>query len=100
MKSFGLVVIAALALTGCHGANCAKGGQPVISSVDTLIDIEGAKQVATNEVYERHPTRALVDAMDAEWMGGSPPTYEVHIEMTGSPEARAIYDVVVTETPD
>lgn len=95
-----LTVIAALALTACHVANSTKSSSPDVGSVNSVIDIEAAKQLAFKEVYDRHPTRALIDAVDAEWRGSFPSVYDIHVEMTGSPEARAIYDVVVTEGED
>ena len=59
---------------------------------------EGAKkalQIATDAIYERFPTRALVDAVSLETQVVAGLNYRYRIEMGGSPDARAIFEAIV-----
>ena len=97
MKPYTLIALAALSLGACHGARCADSTSPVVTSDNPIIATDAAEQVAIDAVYTRHPTRALVDILEGKRRDGDPLMYDVHVEMTGSPEARAIYDVVVSD---
>ena len=63
-----------------------------------LVDQTALEQFAIGAVYEAHPTRALVDKVEV--LSSDTQTKTVHVEMTGSPTARKIYRVSVTELDD
>ncbi|MGB3625312.1 MAG: hypothetical protein WA989_05785 [Henriciella sp.] len=100
MKLLVTIGVAALALSACQGANCADKQPAGLTVAMPEAKQDAAKSAALDEIYERYPTRAMVDASATTARARAPGVYDVHVEMTGSPEARAIYDVVVTETPD
>ena len=52
-------------------------------------------QIATDAIYARFPTRALVETVSVETQVVAGLNYRYRIEMSGSPEARAIYEAVV-----
>ena len=51
-------------------------------------------------IYEQYPTRALVDQVTLETQVVAGLNYRFRIEMTGAPEARAIYSAVVYRNLD
>ncbi|GGB74706.1 hypothetical protein [Henriciella pelagia] len=93
-------LIAIVGLAACQGARCAETTPTLLTARKPVITTNQAEEVALNEVYARHPTRALVDIVTATRRSVRPGVFDVHVEMTGSPEARAIYDVVISEGAD
>lgn len=87
-----------LVLAACQGANCKEPDPRALQAGAPALSVHAARSIALDEVYSRHPTRALVDFANVEQTATDPAIYMVHVEMTGSPEARAIYDVEVSET--
>lgn len=85
----------ALALLGL--AACAHPA-PTPDEAAVLVDHSALEQFAIGAVYEAHPTRALVDKVDV--LSADKAQKLVHVEMTGSPTARKIYRVRVTESED
>lgn len=62
------------------------------------LEEDGAKtalRIATDAIYERFPTRALVDTVSLETQVVAGLNYRYRIEMTGSPDARSIYEATV-----
>ncbi|MCI4645546.1 MAG: hypothetical protein MRY64_12270 [Hyphomonadaceae bacterium] len=51
-------------------------------------------------IYEQYPTRALVDSVALETQVVAGLNYRFRVEMTGSPESRAIYEGVVYRNLD
>ena len=100
MRAMLISGLGGLMLAACHGATCVESDPQALQVETQEISAFGARSVALDAVYERHPTRALVDFANVEQTGTSPAVYQVHVEMTGSPEARAIYEVEVSETSD
>ena len=70
------------------------------SAADLTGGTERACDFAVQTVYERFPTRALVDTISAETQLVAGMNHRCRIEMGGSPTARAIYSVVVYEDLD
>jgi|AP82_1055514.scaffolds.fasta_scaffold252519_1 hypothetical protein len=93
-------LIAVMALSACQGARCANSSPPLLTAGKPVVTTSQAEEMAVSEVYARHPTRALVDNVTATRRSVRPGVFDVHVEMTGSPEARAIYDVVISEGAD
>lgn len=87
-----------LLLGACHGAQCVEPDPQALRIEAPAVSVHEARRIALDEVYERHPTRALVDFANVEQVETGPAVYRVHVEMTGAPEARSIYDVEVSET--
>ncbi|MEL6569873.1 MAG: hypothetical protein AAFQ22_15770 [Pseudomonadota bacterium] len=54
-----------------------------------------AYQIVEEAIYEQFPTRALVDVVALETQVVAGINYRFRVEMTGAPEARAIYEAVV-----
>jgi len=46
-------------------------------------------------IYEQYPTRALVDAVSLETQVVAGLNYRFRVEMTGSPQARGIFEAVI-----
>lgn len=94
------LVLAGLSIAACQGGKCA-GSDPKFLQIESPDNsIRAARRLAIDELYTRHPTRALVDFANVKQTSTQPAVFAVHIEMTGAPDARAIYDVEVSETPD
>ena len=89
-----------LVLAGCHGARCADTDSPPLTTAEPDVSAMAARSVALDALYEREPTRALLDTANVEQIATGPAVYRVHITMTGSPETRAIYEVEVSEQDD
>ena len=51
-------------------------------------------------IYKQYPTRALVDRVALETQVVAGLNYRFRVEMTGAPEARAIYSAVVYRNLD
>ncbi|MEM5516010.1 hypothetical protein WNY37_03545 [Henriciella sp. AS95] len=100
MKHAILLSLTVLALAACQGSNCSKAKPTLLTASNAATTAKAAEDLALNEVYTRHPSRALVDIATARRRSIQPSVYEVHVEMTGSPEARAIYDVIIGEDED
>ena len=93
MKSVIVAIgVACFGLSGCHHFH--QANDPSI-----LRDYSAIERFAIDAVYQAHPTRALVDTVEAQ-----PNSDEGHsvlnIEMSGSPTARKIYAVHVSELDD
>ena len=93
-------LIAIVSLAACQGARCAETTPTLLTAGKPVVTTSQAEEMAVSEVYARHPTRALVDKVAAIRRAVRPGVFDVHVEMTGSPEARAIYDVVISEGAD
>lgn len=63
------------------------------------VEHEAVEAFAIDAVYTAHPTRAPVDEVTIHH-GSMIGRYLVHVEMTGAPQARGIYNVVVHEEDD
>lgn len=100
MRAMLVAGLGGMLLGACHGANCAGGNPDVFQVEMPEISAISARSLAVDEVYSRHPTRALIDFANVEQTAAEPATYRVQVELTGAPERRAIYDVDVSETPD
>ncbi|NQY13190.1 MAG: hypothetical protein HRT81_04920 [Henriciella sp.] len=59
---------------------------------------DAMEQFAIGQVYDAHPTRALVDKV--ERVPSASEHTVLRIEMTGSPTARKIYELTISETDD
>lgn len=59
-----------------------------------------AYDMVETAIYEQYPTRALVDKVALETQVVAGLNYRFRIEMTGAPEARAIYSAVVYRNLD
>ncbi len=81
--------LAGLSLAACHHFDPAPA---------VLQDHSAMEQFAIGAVYDAHPTRALVDKV--ETLPSERANSVVRIEMTGSPTARKIYAVEVSERDD
>lgn len=58
-------------------------------------ELAQAQKLAIEELYRRHPTRALVEKVTSEVQVVAGLNYKFQIEMSGAPEQRARYEVVV-----
>lgn len=56
---------------------------------------ETALRIATDAIHERYPTRAQVETVSLETQLVAGLNYRYRIEMSGSPQARAIYEAVI-----
>jgi len=93
------VLAACFIAPSCHHFAPADEAEPVAVVADKISDTRAVKMFAADAVYTAHPTRALVDVLEvtpAAELG----RYMVHIEMTGSPEFRDVFDLVVFEQAD
>ncbi|MEL6662302.1 MAG: hypothetical protein AAFR33_04795 [Pseudomonadota bacterium] len=54
-----------------------------------------AYEMVVDAIYEQYPTRALVDVVTLETQVVAGLNYRFRVEMTGAPEARAIYQAKV-----
>lgn len=54
-----------------------------------------AYQMVEKAIYERYPTRALVDVVTLETQLVAGLNYRFRVEMTGAPDSRAIFSAVV-----
>jgi len=54
-----------------------------------------AYQMVEEAIYERYPTRALVDVVTLETQLVAGLNYRFRVEMTGAPDSRAIFSAVV-----
>lgn len=90
MKS--VLVSLALVLAGVAACHHAPYTAPYIEDVGAL------ENFAVGQVYEAHPTRALVDKVEVLPSDSEPAI--VRIEMTGAPTARKIYRVHVWALED
>ncbi len=120
MASFAAVfsATAAFGLAACaaylDSQDAAAGGQPegsVIITVDEEagevlaggystgdMEEDGAKRalkIATDAIYHRFPTRALVDSVSLETQVVAGLNYRYRIEMGGAPDVRAIFEAIV-----
>lgn len=96
MRTLILGTLAAMSLSACHGARCADRGPAALTVEKAEAMVDAAESLALNAVYTRYPTRALVESSETVKVSDDPAVFESHIEMTGSPDTRAIYDVEVT----
>jgi len=87
LTSAGFVV---LALSACHDT-AAVLSYPVVAAQHG----PALEQFALASVYEARPTRALVDSFEV--ISTEDAVSVVRIEMTGSPTARNIYQLSITE---
>ena len=98
-RSYFAVLSACFIAPACHHFAPADKAEPVAVVADKISDIRAVEMFATDAIYTAHPTRALVDVLEvtpAAELG----RYMVHIEMTGSPEFRDVFDLVVFEQAD
>ena len=98
MRPLIITGLGGLLLAACHGAECAGSDPQALRVEAPAVSVFAARQTALDEVRERHPSRALVDFANVEQTATDPAVYMVHVEMTGAPEIRGIYDVEVSET--
>ncbi len=85
-----------LVVPACQLYAPAKEASAPVAAEDKLLDVRAVEMFAADAVYSAHPTRALVDILEvtpAAELG----RYMVHIEMTGAPESRDVFDLVVVE---
>ncbi|MEM9740878.1 MAG: hypothetical protein AAF829_13545, partial [Pseudomonadota bacterium] len=54
-----------------------------------------AYQMVEQAIYDQYPTRALVDVVALETQVVAGLNYRFRVEMTGAPQARAIYEAAV-----
>lgn len=95
MKYMMATLAAGLLLGACElGAHDAPEAETT-----ALFDETAIASFAVDQVYTQHPTRALVDTVDVE-PAAELGRYMVHVEMTGAPEFRDIFDLVVVEGAD
>ena len=71
---------------------------PAPTEAAIVVDHSALEQFAVGAVYDAHPTRALVDKVEV--LSADTTQKLIHVEMTGSPTARKIYRVSVTELDD
>ena len=81
--------LACLSLNGCHHFSATD-------KAETLVDYTALERFAVDAVYDAHPTRALVDKIEALPNSDAGHTV-VRVEMTGAPTVRKIYAVHVSE---
>ena len=63
-------------------------------------EVQAAEAVALDAIYKHRPTRALVDSVTAEIQVVAGFNYRFRVEMTGAPDYRDIYEVIVYEDLD
>jgi len=56
---------------------------------------KAAYAMVQDAIYDKYPTRALVDVVTLETQVVAGLNYRFRVEMTGSPQARGIYEAVV-----
>lgn len=82
------ISLALLGLAGCE--HYGSEAEPRSVLVDPAME-----QFAIAQVYEAHPTRALVDKVDS--VASTSENTVLRIEMTGSATARKIYELTISE---
>jgi len=87
ITSMGLVV---LTLSACHHTEAVSPDPIVAAQHEPALE-----QFAIAAVYEARPTRALVDSFEV--ISTKDEVSVVRVEMTGSPTARNIYQLMITE---
>lgn len=83
----------------CHHFMPVEETGEAVAEDAKISDIRAVEVFAADAVYTAHPTRALVDIIEvtpAAELG----RYMVHIEMTGLPEFRDVFDLVVFDQGD
>ena len=92
MKQVALAIgFAFLGASACM--HTASDAETIVSPIDDAME-----QFAIGQVYEAHPTRALVDKV--ERVPSASEHTVLRIEMTGSPTARKIYQLTISEQDD
>ena len=98
-RSYFAVLAACFIAPACHHFAPADEAEPVEVVADKISDTRAVEMFAADAVYTAHPTRALVDVLEvtpAAELG----RYKVRIEMTGAPEFRDVFYLVVFEQAD
>ncbi len=88
-----LIAIAALSLVPL--SSCTSAVEPDLGT--SLTDMTAIERFAVDAVYEAFPTRAFVQSVETTASEGQ---YLIHVQMSGAPEFRKIYDVTVAEADD
>ena len=93
-----IVLAAGLIASACESEPLIAGAYRPADREDA--SVKAAEALALDAIYREHPTRALVDSVTAEAQVVAGMNYRFHVEMTGSPEFRDIFEVVVYEDLD
>lgn len=89
-----------VAIPACDGLSNRADGEDVIAGGygDGNLNEEGAQtalRLVETAIYDRYPSRALIDQVSLETQVVAGLNYRFRIEMSGAPESRAIYEAVV-----